>query len=357
MTPTLALDAITKRFGKETALDGVRFDVPDGALVVLLGAAGAGKTTTLRIIAGLTVPDGGRVLLDGRDAADLPPRSRDVAMIFDNLALYPHKDGFENIAHPLRTRGVPRAEIEAKVMEVAATLRIAHVLRRLPKTMSGGERQRIALGRALVRDPRLFLLDEPLSSLDAMLRVELRAELKRLQQEEGYAFLLATPDFDEALAIADTIVMLVKGTVRQVATPAELYDRPADRDVARFVGAPAINLVAGAFDAGAVRLIGGTFAAPPPLATRLAAAPSFEVGLRPEHVALAAPDADGAPARVTDLERLGIRTALTLDTDAETIRVTLPAADATRHRVGDTVRLQPAIERLHAFDRASGRRI
>ncbi|PPQ43808.1 ABC transporter ATP-binding protein [Rhodopseudomonas palustris] len=355
----LTVEGISKRFGKTYALSDVGFDVAEGELVVILGAAGAGKTTTLRTIAGLEVPDSGRIVVKGRDVTNLEPKDRNLAMIFDNLALYPNKSGFDNIAHPLRVRKQPPASIEARVTSVAATLRVSHVLNRLPATMSGGERQRVALGRALVREPDLFLLDEPLSSLDAMLRIELRSELKRMQREHGYAFLLATPDYVEALAIADRVVMLISGAVRQIAPPQVLYDDPVDRDVARFVGAPEINLLRADYDpaeGGRIRLADAILPLPPLQRQRLGdVGRSFQAGLRPEHIRLSAPD--GATASVTDVEALGLQSVVTFETSGAVLRAVLPATEGRRLRIGDRVGLSVNLERMVGFESQSGRRI
>lgn len=357
----LSLEGIVKRFGKTTALDSVDLALPRGAFVVLLGAAGAGKTTTLRTIAGLELPDSGRVLIDGKNATLLEPKDRDVAMIFDSLALYPNKTGFQNIAHPLQVRRLSREAIEGKVDDIARTLRISHILARLPKTMSGGERQRIALGRALVRDPSFFLLDEPLSSLDAMLRVELRAELKRLQREHHYSFLLATPDFAEALAVADTVIMLVDGKVRQVASPQTLYDDPVDREVARFVGAPEINLLDAAYDpseGGRVRIADMVLPAPKRLrAVFNDCAAEFQAGIRPEHFHIEPAQSRPAHAEIVDVEPLGLSAAVTLRAAGSAIRATLPAGEALQYPIGTAVGLQPHLDRMLTFDRQSGQRL
>lgn len=357
----LSLERIVKRYGKTTALDGVDVALPEGAFVTLLGAAGAGKTTTLRTIAGLEIPDEGRVMIKGNDATGLEPKDRDVAMIFDSLALYPNRTGFQNIAHPLKLRKMSKAAIEERISAVTATLRIGHVLDRLPKTMSGGERQRIALGRALVRDPAFFLLDEPLSSLDYMLRVELRAELKRLQRQNGHAFLMATPDYTEALAVADTVIMLVAGKVRQVAPPQVLYDQPADRDVARFVGAPEMNLIEAAYDpseGGRVRMAGIVLPAPAPLNHAFnGAAMAVEAGIRPEHLGIGPLGAGAASGEVVDIEPLGFDAAVTFALDEGTVRATMPADEAARYPIGSTVGLTPRTDRLHWFDRETGGRI
>lgn len=359
--PILTVDGVTKSFRRHPALTEVSFTVPSGTLTVILGAAGAGKTTILRTIAGLETPDSGRILLRGEDAAGREPRDRDVAMIFDNLALYPHKTGFENIASPLRLARQPQASIDVSVASVAARLKIAHVLRRQPRTMSGGERQRVALGRALVREPSLFLLDEPLSSLDAMLRIELRAELKRLQRERGATFLMTTPDFAEAIAVADEVVMLRAGRVVQISDAQALYDAPADREVARFVGAPEINLLRAAISdgqAGTVRFAGSTFTMPREFVARLGdSGRAFEAGLRPEHLTLAEPADAAVRGTLIDIEPLGLKSALTIRNEEAELRMVADAIVARTLSVGDTLGVNVATDRLVAFDAATGRRL
>lgn len=366
LSPALTVDGLCKRFGARAALakpalDGVGFSVPRGALTVILGPAGAGKTTTLRMVAGLDTPDAGVVALAGRDAAGLEPRERDIAMIFDNLALYPDKTGFQNIANPLVIRRVAKDEIEARVTEVAATLQITHVLHRLPKTMSGGERQRVALGRALVRTPALFLLDEPLSSLDAKLRIELRAELKRLQRERGCTFLMATPDFNEAMAIGDTVVLLRRGRVVQVDAPQRLYDAPVDREAALFVGSPQINLLEAAYvpgEGGGHMVTAGTqFAAPAHLAQSLGGVPRrFELGIRPENLRLTEPVSGSITGELADIEALGLKSVLTVANPAARLRVLVDSAEARTLRLGQPVALETVnTPRMLAFDPEGGR--
>jgi multiple sugar transport system ATP-binding protein len=355
-----ALDVagLSKSYRKTRAIDDISFSIAEGSLTVLLGAAGAGKTTTLRLIAGLERPDAGQVILQGRNATDEQPKDRDIAMIFDNLALYPNKSGFENLAHPLRVRKVPAGKIEERVDDVAAKLRIAHVLRRLPKTMSGGERQRIALGRALVRDPSLFLLDEPLSSLDAMLRIELRAELKRLQRELGSTFLLATPDFAEAMAVADTIVMLRNGRVVQIAAPQSIYDGPIDREVARFVGAPEINLVKASFVDGSICFAGARFEAArllgPPLGDLSG---GFEIGIRPENLLLQDPATASIKAKILDVEPLGLKSVVTARNEHADLRLVVAADSVRRIGAGDVMGIDVASRKLLAFDQLTGARV
>jgi ABC-type sugar transport system ATPase subunit len=354
----LSLQKLTKRYGGCAAVDAMALDMPAGAFVVILGPAGAGKTTTLRLVAGLEEPDEGRIHLAGRDMAGVPPSRRDLAMIFDNLALYPGRTGFENIAFPLRVAGRPVDEIKKRVAAVGELLRISHVLGRLPRTMSGGERQRVALGRALVRNPALFLLDEPLSSLDAMLRFDLRAELRRLQAEHGYSFLMATPDYAEALAIADTVVVLSRGKVLQVGSPQEIYDQPIDRETARFVGAPEINLLRTVVGEGRLVLGESQIRLPPALAAKLPApANAVELGVRPEDV-LVGPQGSGSIAgRVLDLEPLGLQSTVTVEVQGGRVVATLGSDACLRPDPGDPVALSFREERLHAFDPTTGLRL
>jgi ABC-type sugar transport system ATPase subunit len=357
----VALAGVSKSYRGRRALDDVSLSVARGSLTVILGAAGAGKTTLLRTIAGLEWPDRGQIRIAGRDVDDLEPKDRNVAMIFDNLALYPDKTGFENIASPLRIAGLDRTSVETRVQDIASKLRIAHVLGRKPKTMSGGERQRIALGRAFVREPSLFLLDEPLSSLDAMLRIELRAELRRLQKEFGYTFLLATPDFAEAMAVADTVVFLREGHIVQVSDPQTLYDEPFDWDIARFVGAPEINLLAASFspsDGGQVSLEGATFRAPAALRRGDdRSAFEFMAGIRPEHLRLEPPDQGLWRVEIIDIELLGLKAAMTIALGRSEVRVLAAAASVQEFKSGNRAGLSLSEDKLIAFDADTKARI
>jgi multiple sugar transport system ATP-binding protein len=361
--PALVIDDLSRSFRGKPAIDHVDFTVSKASLTVILGAAGAGKTTTLRLIAGLDQPDSGRVILSGQDVGKWEPKNRNVAMIFDNLALYPNKTGFENIASPLFIHGESKSEIEEKVTNMAATLKVPHVLRRLPKTMSGGERQRIALGRALIRPRNLFLLDEPLSSLDAMLRIELRAELKRLQRELGYTFLLATPDFNEAIAIADTVIMLREGRIVQIDQPQKLYDEPADRDVASFVGAPQINLMRACYtlDAGDgyIEAAGARLPVPPQFKKLFnSVSCDFELGIRPENLRLVESSRAHILATLIDIEPLGLKSVLTVRNGRAELRLIVESAETQRISPGQNVGIEiNNLSMLLAFDRSSGQRI
>jgi len=235
---------IVKKFGEVAAVDGITLAVPDGEFMVLLGPSGCGKTTFLRIICGLEKQTSGDLLIDGNLVNDIPPRARGVAMMFQSYGLYPHFTVRHNIAFPLKTQGIPRAEIERKVGWAAQLLGIGHLLERRPRQLSGGERQRVALARALVREPTALLLDEPLSNLDAKLRASARQEIKQFQQRVGVTTVYVTHDQVEAMGMGDRIAVIDHGQVRQVGTPAEIYDDPADRFVATFVGSPPMNIVA-----------------------------------------------------------------------------------------------------------------
>ncbi|TVQ98667.1 MAG: ABC transporter ATP-binding protein [Desulfovibrionales bacterium] len=351
---------IRKSFGKATALQDVAFTVPRNSLTVLLGAAGAGKTTTLRIISGLDEPTSGSVLINGRDVGGLEPKDRDVAMMFDNLALYPNKSGYLNIANPLLIQGVPETEIRERVLGIAETLHIGRILDRLPGTMSGGEKQRIALGRALIRNPAIFLLDEPLSSLDAKLRIELRSELRRLQKESGKTFLLATPDYHEALAVADTVIMLQSGEVVQVDSPQTLYDRPAHRLTAEFIGSPLINILQGRISPGEpakLEFFGFRLPLPPNLSTALAAASNgFDVGLRPENLSVTTPSSATSQGELVDIEPLGPRSVLTVRNDFGEARILVAAADFQGAEIGTTLAVKvDHPEKMLFFDGITGR--
>lgn len=339
----LHVASLTKTFKANPALSDVTFSVPEASLTVILGPAGAGKTTTLRLVAGLDQPDSGRIILGGQDMGAREPKDRNVAMIFDTLALYPNKTGFENMAHPLKVRRMAKAAIEEKVTELARTLKVSRLLHRLPKTMSGGERQRIALGRALIRTPSIFLLDEPLSSLDAMLRIELRAELKRLQRELGHTFLMATPDFNEALAVADTVIMLRQGKVVQVAGPQEIYDRPLDRDIAGFVGSPQINLLDAGYASDSGRLSAAGARVPVPETMKHVFADGigkFVLGIRPENLVPADPASADIKGALIDIEPLGLKSVLTVRNDQAELRVQVDTVETRGLAIGRNMGLK-----------------
>jgi multiple sugar transport system ATP-binding protein len=302
---------VAKRFGEVVALRDFDLAVPDGEFLVMLGPSGCGKTTALRILAGLELPDAGKVLLGERDVTRLQPRDRDVAMVFQSYALYPHMTVAENIAYPLGLRHVEKGERKRAVRDVAELLEIGHLLDRRPKQLSGGQRQRIALARAIVRDPQAFLMDEPLSNLDAKLRASMRGELKRLQKRLAATTIYVTHDQAEATTMADLVAVMHDGVLEQLAPPLEVYDRPATRFVATFVGSPPQNVLPGSLDADRrAFVVAGT---PVPLAetvyTMCAEHRVTELGVRPEDLAVCEPGQAGAlPGEVYVVEPLGNET-------------------------------------------------
>ncbi len=249
---TLRLEGLIKCYGQVSALNGVDLDVADGEFFALLGPSAAGKTTTLRVIAGLETLDGGRVVLDGEDITRVPVKRRNMAMVFQSFALYPHLSTFDNLAYPLREAGLSRREIAPRVQRTAELLRITHTLKRKPASLSGGEQQRLAIGRAIIRQPRLFLLDEPLTNLDARLRGEMRDEIRALVKRMGVTVLLVTHDQEEALGFADRIAVMEKGVIQQCDTPQQLYEHPKNSLVARFLGE--LNELRGVREGGLVRV-------------------------------------------------------------------------------------------------------
>ncbi|MEK0085958.1 ABC transporter ATP-binding protein [Benzoatithermus flavus] len=357
----LRIQGLVKRYGKVTALDGLSFQVEAGEFFCLLGPSAAGKTTTLRSIAGLERLDAGRIHFAGRDITEAPVQGRGMAMIFQAFALYPHLSVRENLAYPLHEARIDPGEIDRRVREVAEMLRITHTLERKPGTASGGEQQRIAIGRALVRRPKLLLLDEPLTNLDAKLRHDTRAEFKRLHRETGMTMLYATPDELEALSMGQRIGVIRDGRIVQVGTPDELFDSPRDRFVAEHVGSPRMNLIEGrsAGDGSRVLLpfieIGGG-----PWASALRQFPVgtlILLGFRPHDLAPAeGGHAHGPrfPARVHLTEPLGDVTVLDLEAQGVLLRMVLPEERAVAYREGDRLEVELAIQETHLFAMDTG---
>jgi len=348
---TVAFRDVRKVFGDGTvALDDFSLEFESGEFVVLLGPSGSGKTTACRILAGLEQGSGGRVEVDGRDVTGLPPRERNMSMVFQNYALYGHKSVYENIAYPLRVRGTARAEIERKVHEVARLLQIEELLKRRPRQLSGGQAQRVAVARALVWQPAICLMDEPLSNLDAILRLQTRTELKRLHAELGTTFVFVTHDQEEAMTLGTRIAVLNEGRLVQFTTPKEIYHHPATRFVAEFIGRPAMNTLDG-------RVENGTFlcddlSLPAP---GQADGPSV-LGIRPEHIVLAAgTGTETHPFRLDVLELIepDMLLFVTRNGLALTVRGKADAADLER---GAELHLEFPPERLHFFDPESGMR-
>jgi multiple sugar transport system ATP-binding protein len=290
------LRGIEKRFDDVQALRGLDLEVPDGAFLVMLGPSGCGKTTALRILAGLELPDAGNVLLGDRDVTRLQPRDRDVAMVFQSYALYPHMSVRDNIEYPLKLQKREKAERHRAAVEVAQLLEIEHLLNRRPRQLSGGQRQRVALARAIVRHPHAFLMDEPLSNLDAKLRASMRGELKRLQKRLAATTIYVTHDQAEATTMADLVAVMRDGVLQQLAPPLEIYDRPANRFVGTFVGSPPMNVVTGSLDRDrhAFVVAGTPVLLSDELFAACARADAAQLGVRPEDLALCAPDEDDA---------------------------------------------------------------
>ena len=339
----LQIDCVQKSFGGgKTVLDGVSFSAEDGQFVSLLGASGCGKTTLLRIIAGLEYADSGTVLIDSRDVSPLTPKDRDIAMVFQNYALYPHLSVYDNIGMGLKLRGFPPAEIRARVDEAARMLGLSELLSRRPAALSGGQRQRVALARCLVRQPKLFLLDEPLSNLDAVLRERTRGELKLLFKRVNGTVVYVTHDQVEAMTMSDIIVVMDQGRIQQAGTPKQIYGTPANTFVATFLGNPPMNLLdcAKAVKAGLVPDSAG----------------ERTIGIRPEDVQISPlPDGELRPAAVLLAEPTGPLTILTLDFGGLlTLRATAPGHWDPRQTKAWAALPPP---KLHFFNRATGQRI
>ena len=350
---TLDVAAVTKSFGATKVLHGVDLHVADGEMIVIVGASGCGKSTLLRIVAGLETATTGSIRIAGREVTALEPSERDIAMVFQNYALYPHMTVAENMAYGLKIRGLPKPEITRRVAEAAGLLGIEALLDRRPRQLSGGQRQRVAMGRAIVREPKLFLFDEPLSNLDAKLRVQMRAEIRRLQRRLGVTSLFVTHDQTEAMTLGDRLVVMHAGHAAQVATPMEIWAKPADTYVAGFIGSPAMNFLTGTLAEGgqAVALAAGPvirFAdGPRPGAEGM----PLTIGIRPEHVEATA---EGLLLPLDLVEPLGSETVLhghLPNGEALTVKLAGPASAEAAIQV----RLPAAA--LHVFDGATGKRL
>ena len=351
----IRVDKLRKAFQDLIAVDGSTFTVEDGAFFVMLGPSGCGKTTTLRMIAGLELPTEGRILLDGEDVTFHRAAARDIAFVFQLFALYPHMDVARNIGFPLKCQGMPRDEIRQQVQAAARLLRIEHLLASKVSKLSGGDRQRVALGRAIVRRPKAFLMDEPLGALDSELRHLMCSELRELHDRISATTIYVTHDQLEAMSMADRIAVMNSGLVEQIGTPQEIYDRPATIFVADFIGSPPMNFLRfdGAIGRGdrSVRLLDANIAVPE--VREDGAHGSLALGVRPEHVTLA----DDAPirGRVFGTEYLGTTQIVTVDVEQSRIKARLPARHAIRP--GELVGLNFRPERLVIFDATTGRAI
>jgi multiple sugar transport system ATP-binding protein len=349
MTGTaLETRGLSKSYGAVHILHDINVSMGKGEFLVLVGPSGCGKSTLLNCIAGLEEVTGGRLMIAGRDVTQEPPKDRDIAMVFQSYALYPTMSVAENIGFGMKIRKVPKAEMDHKIAQVAKLLQIDHLLDRLPSQLSGGQRQRVAMGRALVRDPKLFLFDEPLSNLDAKLRVEMRAEIKRLHKTTGASIVYVTHDQIEAMTLATRIVVLKGGVVQQIGTPEEIYDRPANTFVADFMGSPPMNLIP-AEVAGGVLAVDGLRI---DVSGRVGDGP-VTLGLRPEHLSLASGGADLSVVP-SMIENTGAETYLSFTLGGKPVTARLPG----RMREGtETVNLALDSRAICLFDTTSGVRI
>jgi multiple sugar transport system ATP-binding protein len=349
---TVEIRDVRKAFGPFEVLHGVSVDIADGEFVVLVGPSGCGKSTLLRMLAGLENITSGEIAIAGKVVNLVPPKDRDIAMVFQNYALYPHMTVFDNMAFSLTLAKAPKAVMEREVGRAAKILGLEELLQRYPRQLSGGQRQRVAMGRAIVRNPQVFLFDEPLSNLDAKLRVQMRAEIKELHQRLKVTTVYVTHDQIEAMTMADKIVVMNGGNIEQVGRPLDLYDRPANLFVAGFIGSPAMNMVKGTVAGGALRMDDGTAW---PLPSNGASVPKegpAVYGVRPEHLIL---DSGGIPATVQVVEPTGSETQVLMRIGGQ------PVIGAFRERVsakpGEILPVRPDPALVHLFDQQSGRRL
>jgi multiple sugar transport system ATP-binding protein len=355
---SVAIQDIRKAFGATPIIHGIDISIADGEFVVLVGPSGCGKSTLLRMVAGLENITSGEIRIGDRVVNNLPPKERDVAMVFQNYALYPHMTVAANMSFSLQLRGAPRAEIATRVKRAAEILGLGPYLDRFPRQLSGGQRQRVAMGRAIVRDPQVFLFDEPLSNLDAKLRVQMRTEIKELHQRLKTTTIYVTHDQIEAMTMADKIVVMHDGMVEQIGAPLELYDRPANLFVAGFIGSPAMNFLRGAISVNGTASFNGANGVRLPLQTVPANADGRPAiyGIRPEHFVIAD---DGAEAVVQVIEPTGSETQVVAKLGSQENSQDIIAVFRERHpfKPGDKIRLKPDPRLVHLFDEATGQRL
>ncbi len=345
---------------KVEVIHGIDMEIADGEFIVIVGPSGCGKSTLLRMVAGLERITGGQVSIGNRVVNDLEPKDRDIAMVFQNYALYPHMSVYRNMAYGLKIRGLAKDDIDRRVRKAARILELEALLERLPRQLSGGQRQRVAMGRAIVREPAVFLFDEPLSNLDAKLRVQMRLEIKRLQRELGVTSIYVTHDQVEAMTLADRLIVMNAGVADQIGTPMDVYDRPASVFVAGFIGSPAMNFLAARVATGSRAVELTSAGAQPvllPLATATAAPPGTPValGLRPEHLL---PSTDGPlEFQIEMAEPLGADTLLHCRFGDARELVTVREGGHVKAQPGEKRRFAIGVTRLHLFDSQTGRRI
>ncbi len=347
---TVVLDAVSKSFGNVKVLHELSLEVQDGEFLVLLGASGSGKSTALRMIAGLETVSGGRISISGRDVTDQLPKNRDVAMVFQSYALYPHKTVAENIGYPLKIRRLNRTEVESQVREVAAQVRIDELLERYPRELSGGQRQRVALARAMVRRPSVFLMDEPLSNLDAKLRGHMRAELKHMQHELGITTIYVTHDQIEAMTLAHRVALLEGGRLQQLAAPKTIYEDPENLFVAQFIGSPPMNVAHGRLDEGTF-VIGEDRVATGGTETVANAV----IGLRAEDCQVVAPEDGAIRAQLFANELIGDHTLVTAKIGEDMVSIKAPKEFEAG--IDEAIGIAFEKDKLYLFDRDTGARI
>lgn len=361
----ISLRHVDKMYGDVVGVKDMTFECHEREFLAILGPSGCGKSTTMRSIAGLERITSGDILFDGVRVNDKPPAKRNVAMAFENFGLYPHMTVQENVAYPLKLRGIPMDTIAREVLRVAGVLKIIGSLTSYPADLSGGVRQRVSLARAMIRNPAVFLLDEPISHLDAGLRAEMRLELRRLHEESASTMIYVTHDQREALTMADRVAVMANGRLQQLDTPARIYEKPANRFVATFVGDPSMNFLPATIATrrdkltvqfGDVAFDVADSAPQAALRARLQNTDArLEVGIRPEHLTLDAAGTRGLPGMVRTREAIGDSAILTIDAGASRLRVLTPSDKSVRE--ADTVMLTPMMDRLHYFDTSTGIRI
>ncbi|ACI58887.1 multiple sugar transport system ATP-binding protein [Rhizobium leguminosarum] len=345
---------VRKSFGVHPVIRGVDIDIADGEFVILVGPSGCGKSTLLRMLAGLENISGGEIKIGGRVVNTLPPKDRDIAMVFQNYALYPHMTVEQNMGFSLMLNKAPKAEAEKRVKYAAGILGLDKLLDRYPRQLSGGQRQRVAMGRAIVRDPEVFLFDEPLSNLDAKLRVAMRAEIKELHQRLKTTTVYVTHDQIEAMTMADKIVVMHDGIVEQIGSPLELYDKPANLFVGGFIGSPAMNMIKGRLDPEDARQFVAANGTRLPVANPPASAVGRELvyGLRPEYISL---DPNGVPAEIVVIEPTGYETHLTVRLGGSDVSCVF--RERVNARPGEAIRVAIDASHVHLFDAEGGQRL
>lgn len=345
---------VRKSYGHFEVLHGVDIDIEDGEFVILVGPSGCGKSTLLRMIAGLEEISGGNVAIGGRVVNDVEPKSRDIAMVFQSYALYPHMTVEANMGFSLRLAKAPKEEIRQRVRDAAQILGLENLLDRYPRNLSGGQRQRVAMGRAIVRQPQVFLFDEPLSNLDAKLRVQMRSEIKQLHQRLRTTTIYVTHDQIEAMTMADRIVVMRDGYVEQIGSPLELYDRPANLFVAGFIGSPGMNHIRGKISsAGPLEFVtDGGARLPLPEGLHITRGAEIVYGIRPENISIAE---DGTDAEIVVVEPTGAETLIVAAIGSD--QLVLALRERVVPRAGDIISVKPDIDKLHLFDGATGERL